>query len=138
MSKTTVSTQGEQVRAALAGERAATPRTDALRKSALDSNDLRAWQSLADTLERELANASSSVIVALERALNDESDLAALEAVVLDMRTALDALTIRSRNGTQLCFRSHNSVPMGMSKKQERLAKAALARADALLPPAGD
>ena len=32
-----------------------TPECDALCKSALDSNDLRAWQSLADRLERKNA-----------------------------------------------------------------------------------
>lgn len=47
---------------------------------------------------------------------------------VRELEEALHALTIWSQNGEQLCFRSHNNVPMGMSKTQERLARAALAR----------
>jgi hypothetical protein len=39
---------------------------------------------------------------------------------------ALKALTMWSVNGEQLCFRTANSIPMGMSKRQERLAREAL------------
>jgi hypothetical protein len=58
----------------------------------------------------------------LERALlrDDRERVRALEA--------LEALTIWSRNGEQLCFRTHNGIPMDMSKKQEKLARLAIAR----------
>jgi hypothetical protein len=52
--------------------------------------------------------------------------LAASERALEQAKEALKALTIWSQNGSQLCFRSHNNIPMGMSKKQERLARAAL------------
>lgn len=44
-----------------------TPRTDALRRDPRDSNDLRAWESLADTLERELAAALEARNAAVRR-----------------------------------------------------------------------
>lgn len=47
------------------------------------------------------------------------------------LMAALYALTTYSRNGEQLCFRTTNGVPMGMSKKQERIAQAALSAANA-------
>lgn len=42
------------------------------------------------------------------------------------MHKALQALTIWSVNGRQLCFRSANDIPMGMMPRLERIAKAAL------------
>ena len=62
----------------------------------------------------------------MEMALRQQ--LADAEERVRELEEALHALTIWSQNGEQLCFRSHNNVPMGMSKTQERLARAALAR----------
>lgn len=42
--------------------------TDALRRNALDSNDLRAWQSLADRLERENAELRKRLAAVQEQA----------------------------------------------------------------------
>jgi hypothetical protein len=48
-----------------------------------------------------------------------------IEARLAKLTAALDALVVVTPQG-QVCFRSHNGVPMGMSRKQERLAQAAL------------
>lgn len=40
---------------------------------------------------------------------------------------ALEAITMLSANGKQWCFQTHNGIPMGMSRKQERLVRIALA-----------
>lgn len=45
---------------------------------------------------------------------------------IISLEAALSALTMWSPNGEQLCFRTHKGIPMGMSKEQERLARAAL------------
>lgn len=55
---------------------------------------------------------------------------ALLMAAAPDLLEALKALTVWSENGEQLCFRSHNGIPMGLSEKQERLARAAIATAE--------
>jgi hypothetical protein len=42
---------------------------------------------------------------------------------------AIHALTCWSRNGTQLCFKTGNGIPMGMPKRTERIVRAALTQA---------
>jgi hypothetical protein len=67
-----------------------------------------------DVVRRHLVG-STIATEALDRIEADNKHLAA----------ALDALTMLGPNG-QICFRSHNGIPMDMSKKQERLARQAL------------
>lgn len=57
-----------------------------------------------------------------------ESARDALAAQNRRLMEALEALTIWSRNGEQLCFRTRDDVPMAMGKKQEKLARAALSK----------
>jgi hypothetical protein len=55
--------------------------------------------------------------------------IAHLSATNAELVKALQALTIQLKGSDQLCFRTANGVPMGMSRKQERLARAALNKA---------
>jgi hypothetical protein len=43
-----------------------------------------------------------------------------------ELSEALQAITCWSSNGEQLCFRTSNGVPMGMTRKLETIARAAL------------
>jgi hypothetical protein len=52
------------------------------------------------------------------------AEVAALEAKLEAMERALAALVIKTKSG-QICFRTTNNIPMGMSKKQERIVAAA-------------
>lgn len=47
-------------------------------------------------------------------------------ALLERVEEAMAACFEEIRSG-QVCYRSHNGIPMGMSKKQERLVRAALA-----------
>ena len=51
-------------------------------------------------------------------------EVAALEAKLEAMERALGALIIKTQSG-QICFRTNHNIPMGMSRKQERLVAAA-------------
>lgn len=66
---------------------------------------------------------------ATDKPLKEQAANAHLIAAAPDLLAALEALTCWSVNGRQLCFRSANDIPMGMQKKLERIAKAALKKA---------